>query len=146
MFEMIPFNRNNLTRKEDFFSPFWNNFFDDDFFPTMHNLQGNIRVDLKETDENYVVEADLPGIKKDDINIEFNNNYLVISAKRDDSAEDKNENYVTRERHYGEFKRSFYTDNVDESKIDASFNDGVLKIILPKLNKGKDEKKKIDIH
>lgn len=146
MFDMVPFGKNNLIRREDFFSPLLKSFLNDEFLSTMHDLQGNFKVDLKETDENYQVEADLPGIKKEAIDIEFNNNYLVISAKRDESTEDKRENYVRRERHYGAFNRSFYIDNIDESKIDASFNDGVLRIILPKLNKGNDKKKKIDIH
>lgn len=103
-------------------------------------------IDLKETDENYLVEADLPGINKESINVEFNNDHLTIGAKREDSLDDKNKNYVRRERHYGEFKRSFYIDNVDESNIYASFNNGVLKITLPKLNKGNDRRRKIDIH
>ncbi|MBI6874404.1 heat shock protein Hsp18 [Clostridium aciditolerans] len=145
MFDMVPFRKNDLVRRDDFFSPFLKNFFNDDFFSTINDLRGNFKVDLKETDENYLVEADLPGIEKEAIDIEFNNNYLVISAKRNESLEDKKENYVRRERHYGEFKRSFYIDNVDESKIDASFEHGVLKITLPKLNKGNDKKRKIDI-
>lgn len=145
MFEMIPFRKNNVTRRDDFFTPFFKNFFEDDFFTAMSNVQSNFKVDLKETEENYLVEADLPGIKKEAINVDFENNYLVITAKREDSVEDKKENYVRRERHYGEFKRSFYIDNVDENNINASFNDGVLKITLPKLAKGNDKKKKIDI-
>jgi HSP20 family protein len=146
MFDMIPFRKNNLSKRDDFFSPFLKDLFDDDFFSVMNHVHGNFKVDLKETDENYLVEADLPGIKKEAIDIDFHNNYLVISAKRDESMEDKKENYVRRERHYGEFKRSFYIDNVDEDKIQASFNDGVLKIILPKLTKGNDKKRKIDIN
>lgn len=132
MFDMVPFRKNDLVRRDDFFS-------------TINDLRESFKVDLKETDESYLVEEDLPGIEKEAIDIEFNNNYLVISAKRDESLEDKKENYVSRERHYGEFKRSFYIDNVDESKIDASFNHGVLKITFPKLNKGNDKKRKIDI-
>lgn len=146
MFEMIPFGKNNLTRRDDFFSPFLKNFFDDDFFSAMNDIRGSFKVDLKETDTNYLVEADLPGIKKEAIAIEYDNNNLIITAKRDESIEDKQENYVRRERHYGEFRRSFYIDNVDESKITAAFNDGVLKITLSKLNKGIDKKRKIDIH
>lgn len=146
MFDMIPFRKNNLTRREDFFSPILRNFFDDDFFSSMDVMNGGFRVDLKETEDNYLIEADLPGVKKDAIDIDFNNNYLVISAKRDNAVEEKKENYVRRERHYGELKRSFYIDNVDESKIDASFKDGVLKVVLPKLNKGDIKKRKIDIH
>jgi HSP20 family protein len=53
---------------------------------------------------------------------------------------------VRRERHYGEFKRSFYVDNVNENEIDASFKDGVLRIVLPKMSKGQERKRKIDIH
>lgn len=144
MFEMIPFRRNNLSRRDDFFAPF-RGFFDNDFFPDIMNVHGNFRVDLKETNDNYEIEADLPGVRKEDIDIDFDNNYLTISAKRDDSIEEKSENYIRRERHYGEFKRSFYVDDVDEEKVQASFNNGVLKVILPKLNKGTRKGRKIDI-
>ncbi|MCR2044115.1 heat shock protein Hsp18 [Anaerosalibacter massiliensis] len=145
MFDVTPFRKNNLGKGENFVPSYFRDFFDDDFFSLRNYLQGNLKVDLKETSENYLIDADLPGIKKEDINIDFHNNYLVISAKRNESTEDKKENYIRRERHYGEFKRSFYIDNVDESKISASFNDGVLKIILPKINNGDDKKRKINI-
>ncbi|WP_058486197.1 heat shock protein Hsp18 [Defluviitalea phaphyphila] len=146
MFDMMPFRRNSFNRKDDFFAPFFQHFFDDDFFPMMSSMNGNFRVDLKETDDNYIVEADLPGIQKENIDIDYTNNYLTINAKRNEEIiEDKKENYVRRERHYGEFRRSFYIDNVDENNIDASFKNGVLKIVLPKLNKGKTNRRKIDI-
>lgn len=142
MFDMIPFRKNNMRGTS--FSKFLDENFDD-FFNSMNVFQDNFKADLKETEDSYLVEADLPGVKKDAINIEFNNNYLSISAKREDSIEDKRENYVRRERHYGEYKRSFYIDNVDESKIDASFADGVLKITLPKLDKDAPKKRRIEI-
>ena len=88
----------------------------------------------------------MPGIKKEAINIEYDNDYITVSAKRDNSVEDKKDNYVRRERHYGEFKRSFYINNIEAEKIEASFTDGVLNIKLPKLTKGMVNKKKIDIH
>ena len=84
-------------------------------------------------------------MNKDSIALDFNNNYLTISAKRDDSIEDKDENFVRRERRYGEFRRSFYIDNVDDKNITASFKDGVLNINLPKLSQGKKQGRKIDI-
>ncbi len=145
MFDMIPYKRNSLSRRNDFFTPFLKSFFDDDFFSETNGANGNFKVDLKETEDNYLVEADLPGIKKEDIKVDFDNNYLVISAKRDDVIEDKNENYVRRERHYGQFQRSFYIDNADRDKIEAAFQNGVLKITLPKLNKENERKTKIDI-
>jgi HSP20 family protein len=148
MFEMIPFRKNNngLRRRDDFFNSFIDNFFDNDFMMLTNFMGGDFKVDLKETEDSYLVEADLPGIPKEAIDIDYNNGYLTITAKRDDTVEDKKENYVRRERHYGEFKRSFYVDNVDESKIDASFKDGVLKVTLPKQEKGQNPKRKIDIH
>lgn len=148
MFGMVPFKRNNnsVAKRGDYFEDFFNNFFSDDFFaPTIFN-NNSFKVDVKEDDNQYLVEADLPGMKKDNISLDYENNYLTISAKKEDVLEDKQENYVRRERSYGEFKRSFYVDNVDENKVDASFTDGVLKITLPKKQKGKQDRRKIDIH
>lgn len=145
MFEMMPFRKGNKgLNKGDYFNQLFNDFFDDGFLTPMNFWQDSFRVDMKETDDAYSIEADLPGMKKDDIEIIYDNNYLTICAKRNESVENKTDSYVRRERHYGEFKRSFYIDNVDESKVDASFNDGVLKLVLPKIVKGK-QKKRIDI-
>lgn len=146
MFDMVPFRKNNnLARRGDFFDQMMNNFFDDDFLTPQNYFGNSFRVDLKENENEYIIEADLPGIKKDAIDLSYENNYLTVTAKREDTVEDKSGNYVRRERSYGEFKRSFYIDNVDESKIDASFNDGVLKINLPKIDKTKVSRRRIDI-
>lgn len=148
MFGMVPYRRNNrgLSKKEDYFDQLFNNFFnEDEAFPAFDMFgSGSFRVDMKETDNAYMMEADLPGVPKEGINIEYNNSYLTISAKRDNQVEEKNNDYIRRERSCGEYKRSFYVDNIDENKIDASYKDGVLKVILPKVNKGRD-KKKIEI-
>jgi len=144
MADLIPFGKNHFMMPSDIFSSFPMYFFDDDF-PSLNLMRGNFRVDLKETEDSYLVEADLPGVKKENINIEYDNGNLTISAKRDEALEDKKENYVRRERHYGEFKRSLYIKNVDENKINASFTDGVLKVTLPKLEKGTDHRRRINI-
>ncbi|KHD34516.1 heat-shock protein [Clostridium acetobutylicum] len=151
MFGMVPFRRNNngLMRREDFFDKMFDNFFSDDFFPTTtFNGNAGFKVDIKEDDDKYTVAADLPGVKKDNIELQYENNYLTINAKRDDIVEtkDDNNNFVRRERSYGELRRSFYVDNIDDAKIDASFLDGVLRITLPKKVKGKDNGRRIDIH
>ncbi|KXZ40701.1 heat shock protein Hsp20 [Alkalithermobacter thermoalcaliphilus JW-YL-7 = DSM 7308] len=147
MFDMIPFPRNSsaLRRREDYINQIFNNFFNDDFFPSINTFEESFKVDLKETESEYLIEADLPGIHKEAIDIEYENNYLTITAKREDSIENTSDNYIRRERSYGEFKRRFFIDNVDEEKISASFTNGVLKIILPKLEKHKVSKKKITI-
>lgn len=146
MFGMVPFRRNDVvTRTDSAFDDFFNNFLGDDFFSTALTNAGGFKVDLKEDENAYTLEADLPGIKKDDISLDYESNYLTISAKRDETVENKANNYVRRERRCGEFSRSFYVDNINASAIDASFIDGVLKVTLPKIDNGM-EKKKIDIH
>lgn len=127
----------------------FDNFFSNDFFaPMQFSNIGNFKVDVQEDEDKYTVAADLPGVKKENIALEYDNNYLTIGAKREDITENKDntDNFVRRERNYGELKRSFYVDNIDETNIDASFTNGVLKIILPKKVKGKESTKKIDIH
>lgn len=144
MFDMVPFKRSRLFKKgEDFFD----NFFDEDFTMPMpfEKMGFSFKVDMKETDTSYVVEADLPGIAKEDVDIDYKNNYLTIKAKREEKVEEKKENFVRKERKYGEFKRMFYVDNVDEDNIKATFTDGVLKVELPKTEKAKIETKRIVI-
>ncbi|MDU3722895.1 MAG: Hsp20/alpha crystallin family protein, partial [Clostridium celatum] len=82
--------------------------------------------------EGYVVHAELPGVKKEDINIDYNNNYLTISATRNNEYEEKKDNYIRRERSYGSVSRGFYISNVDKNLIKAKFDNGVLNIELPK--------------
>ena len=146
MFDIVPWRKNNsITKKRDEFENMVNSFFNDDFFNSFSLMKNNFSVDLKEDDNNYIIEADLPGVDKKDIDISYKNGYLNISAKRENNLEEKKDNYVRQERSYGEFKRSFYIDNVEEDKIDANFDNGVLKVNLPKLNKEIHETRKIEI-
>lgn len=136
MFNLVPFRRNNnMAARRDMMSEFFDNFFNDDFFMNGDYLQvrNGFKVDIKDEGNDYVLEADLPGVKKDSINISYENNYLTISTSRQDEYEEKKDNYLRQERHYGEFKRSFYVDDIDESKIKAEFKDGILKITMPKI-------------
>lgn len=145
MFDMIPFRRNNPMKRGAYFDDFFDNFFNNDFLVPIKFPKNDFRADLKETDDKYIIEAELPGISKDAVKVNYSNNNIIISAKREDIVEDKRENYIRRERSYGEFKRAFYLDNVDENNIRASFNDGVLKINLPKLEKDKKIGRQIEI-
>ncbi|HBC95246.1 MAG TPA: heat-shock protein [Clostridium sp.] len=146
MFDMVPFERDNFLSPGDMFRDFADPFFNNDFFtPAVSNFGRGFKVDLKENDDSYVIKADLPGVKKDAIDLSFDNNYLTISAKREENKEDKDQNYVRRERNCGELIRSFYIDNVNDKDIKASFENGVLEIILPKIEKGQKKTGKIEI-
>jgi HSP20 family protein len=136
MFNLIPFGKNHpMEKREDFFNQVFDNFFKEDFFAPLTKIGNDFRVDLKEVEDSYLIEADLPGIKKEDIALQYVNNYLTITAKRHCNQETKQEDYLRRERRYGEFQRSFYIGNVQEDKVDAAFQDGVLTITLPKKDK-----------
>ena len=138
MFDLTPY-RQNHGHQNNALSKFARNFLGNDFealFDHVDSFPSSFRVDLRENDKEYVLEADLPGINKEDISLRYENNYLTISAKRNEMQEVKNEkNYVRRERRFGQFQRSVYIDNIEEDKIDAKFNQGVLTVTLQKSDK-----------
>lgn len=121
-----------LVPRRNSFDLFDNFFGDDDFFTKReHHL---MKTDIKEKKDKYVIEMDLPGYAKENINLELNNGYLEVSAKVE--KEEKNneeEKFVRRERFYGECSRSFYVgEDVTEDDIEAEFKNGMLKIEVPK--------------
>ena len=94
-----------------------------------------MRTDIKETDGGYELTIDLPGFKKDDVQAELKDGYLTINAQTQGESEDKDEQgtYVRKERFSGKCSRTFYVgDDVEEDDIKAKFEDGVLKIAVPK--------------
>ena len=139
MFGLVPFgSRKNLAKNEDGFRSLFDLFnepFFNDGFPALTNWgASSFKVDVKDMGTAYELTADLPGMKKEDIALHYENNYLTISAGKDETHEEKDEkgNYIRRERSVGTMSRSFYIDNIDESKVSAEFKDGVLRIDLPK--------------
>lgn len=84
-------------------------------------------------------------MKKEDIELDYENNNLIISAKRDEFVEDNNNNFIRKERHYGNFLRSFYVENVDREGIQGRFKDGLLQIIMPKIERKTNRNKRINI-
>lgn len=90
-------------------------------------------VDIRETPESVLIKAELPGVKKEDIKIKFNDNILTIQAERSKEEKEEGVNYVRTERSYGSFSRSFTVDvPVKHGEIKAGYQEGVLEITLPK--------------
>ncbi len=110
----------------------------DDFFgtPFLTRTESNMmKTDIKELENSCELTIDLPGVKKEDIRAELNDGYLTISAESSSSNEEKDENgrYICRERYSGSFSRSFYVgDAVTEQDITAKFENGTLKLVVPK--------------
>ena len=118
--------------------------FFDDFVP-MHRMgKFDMKCDIYEKNGNVHIELDVPGFNKEDIKLDVDDGILTIEATKNDEKEDEGKNYYRKERVYGTFKRQFNVGNIDENKIDAKFNNGVLKITLPKETK-KESKKLIEI-
>ncbi|MCG1012912.1 Hsp20/alpha crystallin family protein [Tepidanaerobacter sp. GT38] len=119
--------------------------FDTEDLLDMFNLSP-VKADLRETENEYIVEADLPGYKKENIEILYEDNVLTISAKYDEVTEEKGESFIQRERRRGNYSRSIpIPSNVKDDEIRASFNNGVLKVILPKVEPSRPSGRIIDI-
>ena len=110
----------------------------DDFFgtPFFTKTESNMmKTDIREHDKGYELTIDLPGVKKEDIRAELNDGYLTISAESNSSRDENDEKgkYICRERYSGSYSRSFYVgDAVTEQDISAKFEDGTLKLTVPK--------------
>ena len=104
-------------------------------------------MDVKETDDDIVITAELPGIEKDDIEITLENGVLTISAESKSETEEKEgEKVVRQERRYGKYVRSMRLGTeIDESKIKADYKDGILALTLPKAEEVKPKKITVDI-
>ena len=101
-----------------------------------------MRTDVKEVEEGYQLDIDLPGFKKDDVKIRLKEGYLTVNVKeqKDDESKDDKGRYLRRERYAGSMSRSFFVgENLDENDIHAKFEDGILKLTFPK-----EEPKKIE--
>ena len=122
----------------------FDDFFDDDFmrFPVWggrNPLYGKhaknlMKTDVRETENTYEVDIDLPGFKKDEINVDLRDGYLTIRAAKglDKDEKDKEGKYIRQERYAGACSRSFYVGDVEAKDISAKYEDGILKLSLPK--------------
>lgn len=124
---LLPRRSYNLF-DEFFNNDFWNRDFGKFEAPSM-------KTDVKEVDGNYELSVELPGFKKEDITASLKDGYLTISANHEESSDEKDEKdkYIRRERRFGSCQRSFYVgDTVTEEDIKGSYNNGILKLVLPK--------------
>ena len=126
-------------------SIFGENLFNDDWmdfgFPevdkALYGKHANnvMKTDVKETDTGYEVDIDLPGFKKDEINAQLDNGYLTISAAKglDKDEKDKKGKYIRKERYAGAMSRSFYVgEGITQEDIKAKYEDGILRLSVPK--------------
>lgn len=133
------------------FKPFYGDF--DNWFNSVakgsesEGAAWNPSVDVYETENSYVLKADLPGIKKEDINLDVNNNTLTIKGDKKFEEKVEKDNYLRIERRYGSFSRSFtLSEKVDKENISANYKDGVLEVTLPKKEEAKPKEIKVEVN
>ena len=140
---------------ESLFDDDWMDFpFEREFFGKKNSLYGKhaknmMKTDVRETENGYEVDIDLPGFKKDEINAKLENGYLTVSASKglDKDEKDKEGKYIRQERYAGAMSRSFYVgEELTQEDIKAKYENGILKLSLPKKEaKAVEQKRYIEI-
>jgi len=133
MFNLVPFRNNGMIRRRDPWNidSIFESFFNDSIFPAFFS-NSDLKVDIKENDREFVIEADIPGANKDEINLEIDENKLTIAVNRNEEIREEQENYIRRERRNSSMARTFAVENIVPEKAKAKFENGVLTITLPK--------------
>ena len=142
MFGLMPYER-RARGMMDLFNEMENSFFRDSGVDTALRC----RTDIQDQGDSYLLSAELPGFKKEDIHVDIQNGYLTISAERhsEDEKKDSKGNVIHSERSFGSFSRSFNLSGIDEDKITASYKDGVLALTMPKANQTVPETRRLEI-
>ena len=127
MFTMMPYNRMNRNELNPFSNDFFRAFFSD-------RPAGAFRVDVQDEGDRYLLEAELPGVEKENVHVTLEDGVMTIAAERNTQTEEKQEDrYLYRERRCGRVSRSFRVEGVQEDGVTAEFVNGILKLNLPKL-------------
>ena len=143
MFELVPYTR---KRNVTFYNPF------DELEEMQRRFFGEnavreFKTDIRDNGESYLLEAELPGFKKEEITVNIEGDTLTIRAERSESTEEKDGkgNFVKRERSYGSFSRSFDMTGIRVEDISAAYEDGILKLTLPKKQETLPTSRKLEI-
>ena len=139
MYSLIPFEKytNNMDH-----------FFDDIprfFFTESAERPAAFRTDIQDLGDHFLLEADLPGFQKEEISLDLKGDVLTVTAHHQEEKEAHTGRYLCRERGYGDFARSFDVSSVQQKAITASYENGVLKLVLPKKSAVQPESSKIAI-
>ena len=144
MFYLTPYARHNHVNVFDPFKEFED--LERSLFAPQRHAAG-IRTDVSENEKEYILEAELPGFNKDEINVGVENDVLTVKAERKAEKEEKDEsgNVIRRERRFGSFERSFDISEVNAEGITASYENGILKLVLPKKEEEASKVRQIEI-
>lgn len=142
MLSLTPYRRNTIARNDDVVDLYnmVDRFFNGVQKPFSELEKTTFKVDVRENDDEFLIDAELAGFTKDEVCIDLDDGTLYISAEKKEEKNEETDKYLHRERSFTSMKRGVFLPSVDEEGIKANFEDGVLKIKVPK--RKKDEKKK----
>lgn len=140
MYNLESKKNNNLRKNNNYLSVF-DEF--DDFFSDM--LGKDMKTNVEETENNYIVTSEIPGVSKENIKIDASDGTLTISVSKKTTNKDENKNYLVKEISESALTRSFYLDDMDENNITAKMDNGILTITVNKLKEVKPVARKITI-
>lgn len=140
IFNLVPYRNSSVTNYFDDMEKLMNAGFSNTWSGLSH-----FRTDITDKGDHYLLEAELPGFAKEAIHINIEGELLTISAKREESKEEKEKQYVRRERRYASYERSFDISEVKAEEIAANYANGILELTLPKKSPATPLNKRIEI-
>lgn len=140
MFDLIPLEHRNIGLFDTF-----DRMMDDNFFGEPGNEFVPCRTDILDKGDRYLLKADMPGFKKEDIKIDIQGEQLTITAEHQEETKEDRKDFIRRERKYGSLSRSFDIEGINANGISASYNNGVLELELPKMVEAKPDTQRIEI-
>ena len=144
---LIPFNRknNNLARTGTGFEDFYNmldDFFNDSLMPSSRNLlRDSFKLDIEEKENEYIIEAEIPGVKKEEIDLSIEDENLCISVNRSEESNKESKNFIHRERRASSMSRRVRLANAALDEIKAKLEEGILTVTIPKYEKSANSRK-----
>ncbi|MFZ7103589.1 MAG: Hsp20/alpha crystallin family protein [Peptococcaceae bacterium] len=152
MFGLVPFGRKGSVMQsrhdDEFFSMerIWDDFFRDGMLPALYTGGSQMRVDIRETEKEFILEAELPGVKKENVHLEVTADRLLILVREEEEKEENRSSYLRKERRFTALSRSFAITNIAQDKISAKMENGILTVTLPKAAEDQPQVRKIDIN
>ena len=138
MYELMPFGGDNIFNYLDNWEK--------SIFGNTSRAVGTFKTDVLDKGDKYLLQAELPGFKKEDIYIDLDGNYLTIQASHVQESNNTSDKIVRKERQYSSFSRSFNVSGINTDAIKAEYNNGILELELPKVEEQKPKTKKIEIN
>lgn len=144
---LVPFNRRNNSLISGGFEDFnnmINEFFNENWPSRKNFVKDTFKIDVQENEKEYVIEAELPGANKDEVNVELSDGRLMISFEKEEKIDQEKKNYIHKERRYSSMSRCIYLEDAKQDGVEAQLEKGLLTITVPK-QEIKENIKKIEV-